>query len=148
MQRNILNILLFPIIYNNYNNYKDNFGIKDKSKTNFDSNNLYLNTNNKIKKDNSINNLNYINNSYNLIEGEVRNSIEMKKFDNKTNKNNYSKRGYNNKKNRKNFIKLNVWTCQNCSNINSNDFLYCKVCKRDKYGKLNRIKNPVNKKLK
>ena len=139
---------------NNFYNDKDIFGteendINKSKKKNFDLNNLYLNSINKNKKTSSINNLNYMNYSYNDIQMDRRRSAKQKKNENSENKNNninYNKRTYNDKSKSKNSLKLNAWTCQNCSNMNSDEFLYCKVCKRNKDGELNRIKTPAYEK--
>ena len=52
---------------------------------------------------------------------------------------------YNKKKKNLN-IKINFWKCQNCSNINKDKYLYCKICKKSKNIQLNKIKTPENDK--
>ena len=35
------------------------------------------------------------------------------------------------------------WTCDYCSNINREDYMYCKICKRSKNGKILRINTQI-----
>ena len=57
----------------------------------------------------------------------------------------YNKRTFNKKKNNL-YIKSKQWVCTNCSNINNNDYLYCRICKNNKEGELKRVKTPNNNK--
>ena len=67
--------------------------------------------------------------------------IIKKKINENSNKDiNYNKRTFNKNKNGQN-IKLDTWICQNCSNINKEAYLYCKVCKRNKEEELKKNKN-------
>ena len=43
------------------------------------------------------------------------------------------------------------WLCQYCSNMNREDFTYCKICRRNKEGKILRINTQllrINQKMK
>ena len=114
-----------------------------KKRKNFDLNNLYINGNSKNNKNYQKNNLNYMNYSYNDIHFNIkRNSKQNNKeslgkiFNNRT---------YNKRKNDPD-KKSKIWTCNNCSNINNDDYLYCKVCKRNKEEEIKRVKTPINNK--
>ena len=132
-----------------------NYNLKDKIETeindfnklkkkNFDLNNLYLNPKISNDKNISINNLNHMNYSYNDIQFDKRKNAKNNINEN-TVKNIYNKRTFNKNKKGQN-LKLNTWICQNCSNINKDDYIYCKVCRRNKEGELKRIKTPVDDK--
>ena len=115
---------------------------KSKRK-NFDLNNLYVNGN--IRNNNHIYNSNYMNYSYNDILFDKRKSSKHI-HENNNNKNyQYNKGTFNKKKNNLN-MKLNTWKCNNCSHINSDDYIYCKICKKNKDGEILRVKTPINDK--
>ena len=137
-------------LYNNiYNKNRDiiETEVKDFNVlkgTNFDLNNLYINSSINNDKKRIDNNLNYMNYSYNDIKYDKRRNSKNNLNENKNNYN-YSKRTYN--KNKKvGHIKLGTWICENCSNINVDDNIYCEICKRNKQGELKRVKTPINDK--
>ena len=126
------NIYNFNYIYNN-NNFDMNI-----LENNLDKNNIYNNYRitddkyekkkkiEKIKKNLNIKNIsNYNNNSY-LTENDK--SIRTIN-DNPTGKRN----------------QIGHWLCQYCSNMNRDDFIYCKICRRNKEGKILRINTQLLK---
>ena len=86
-----------------------------------------------------------MNYSYNEISFDKRKSSKKNIKDNNNKNIDYNKRTFNKNTNGKN-LKLNTWICQNCSNINKDGYIYCKVCKRNKEEELKRIKTPVDDK--
>ena len=145
----------------NKNNFYKNISNKEKDKEiietevnefnelkrkNLGLNNLYINPTIKDKNLNS----NYMNYSYNDIQFDKRKNSKKNIYENKTiyqnNNFNYNKRTYNKSKNGGRKIKLNTWICENCSNINSDEDLYCKICRKNKEGELKKIKTPINDK--
>ena len=119
------NIYNFNYIYNN-NNFDMNI-----VGNNVDKNNVihksYEKTKNNLKRNNN-NNIININNISNV---NSNNSV------------------YNNEKDNKNFKNVaksndnGHWTCDYCSNINREDYMYCKICKRSKNGKILRINTQI-----
>ena len=110
---------------------------------NNDINNIYINGKIISRKKNTINNLN-LNYSYNDIHLDKRKNSK-KRINDKNNKNNYNQTTFNKKKNNLN-IQINTWICRYCSNINSDDYLYCNVCKKNKNEELKKYKTPINDK--
>ena len=140
----------FEQIYKNniYNNKDiiemDESDFKQSKRKNLDLNKIYVNGNIINSKKNTINNLN-LNYSYNDIHFDKRKN--SKKITENNQKSNYNQTTYNNNNNELN-IHLNTWICRFCSNINSDDYLYCAVCKKNKE-ELKKFKTPLNdKKLK
>ena len=113
---------------------------------NFDLNNLYINDNK--SNNNYIYNSNYMNYSYNDILFDKRKNIKKKAkqiLNNNIDKKNYGVATFNKKQSNKIF-KLNNWKCNYCSSINSNDYIFCKICKKNKEGETIRVKTPINDK--
>jgi len=119
------NIYNFNYIYNN-NNFdmnilgnnvdKNNVIHKSYEKT---KNNLKRNNNNNVININNISNVNSNNSEYN-------NEKDNKNYKNVTKSND-----------------IGHWTCDYCSNINRDDYMYCKICKRSKNGKILRINTQI-----
>ena len=82
-------------------------------------NNLKRNNNNNIININNISNVNSNNSIYN-------NEKDNKSYKNVTKSND-----------------IGHWTCDYCSNINREDYIYCKICKRNKNGKILRINTQI-----
>ena len=93
---------------------------------NFDMNILGNNVDNNIYKNNNIINKSYDNNANDNIKND---NIIINNIKNQS----------------QNIIKNNEghWTCDYCSNINRDDFIYCKICKRNKNGKLLKINTQI-----
>lgn len=144
---------------NNINTHKNNNNDKIVSKSDDNSNsNIYnfnyiYNNNNfdmNILGNNIDKNTNAIHKSYektknNLKRNNNNNIININSISN-VNSNNSM---YNNEKDNKiykNEAKSNDaghWTCDYCSNINREDYMYCKICKRSKNGKILRINTQI-----
>ena len=102
-------------------------------------NNYLINKNSLVNK-NQKHNISISGNSYN-----VNNQFYYdKKVNNIINNSNNNIRNTNSEK----YIEINNnaknWKCNFCMNINREDFLYCKICKRNKEGKALRNKTPIN----
>ena len=125
------NIYNFNYIYNNNNFDMNILG------NNLEKNNSYniINKSNDIQKDNNSKK----NNNNNMIN--IKNISNIN--NNKSNSYIIDKENNNIKNNNsQNIIKSNDtghWTCDYCSNINRDDYIYCKICKRNKKGKILRI---------
>ena len=132
------NIYNFNYIYNN-NNFDMNI-----LENNLDKNNIYNNYNNyritddkyekkkkieKIKKNLNINNISNLNdNTNNSYLTDNDKSIRT------LNENVGGKKNL-----------TGHWICQYCSNMNRDDFIYCKICRRNKDGKILRINTQLLK---
>ena len=126
------NIYNFNYIYNN-NNFDMNI-----LENNLDKNDIYNNYRitddkydkkkkiEKIKKNLNINNISNLNNNSYLTDNDK--SIRT------LNENPTGKRN-----------QIGHWLCQYCSNMNRDDFTYCKICRRNKEGKILRINTQLLK---
>ena len=135
------NIYNFNYIYNN-NNFDMNI-----LENNLDKNNIYNNYRitddkydkkkkiEKIKKNLNINNISNINsNNNNSYFTDNDKSIRTL-----------------NENNSKRKIQIGHWACPYCSNMNRDDLMYCKICRRNKEGKILRINTQllrINQKMK
>jgi hypothetical protein len=109
-------------IYNNYRITDDKYDKKKKLE--------------KIKKNLNINNISNLNNNNN------NNSYltDIDKSMNTLNENSGKQKN-----------QIGHWLCQYCSNMNREDFTYCKICRRNKEGKILRINTQllrINQKMK
>ena len=119
---NIENNLDKNNIYNNYRITDDKYDKKKKLE--------------KIKKNLNINNISNLNNNNN------NNSYltDIDKSMNTLNENSGKQKN-----------QIGHWLCQYCSNMNREDFTYCKICRRNKEGKILRINTQllrINQKMK
>ena len=126
-ENNANNIYNFNYIYNN-NNFDMNIVGNNADKNNNYNiiNKSFEKQKKNTKKNNNIINIHNISN----INTDDINSNYLIEENNKI------------KSQNQNIIKNNgvgQWTCDYCSNINRDDFIYCKICKRNKKGKLLRI---------
>ena len=143
---------------NNINVHKNNNNEKIVSKSDDNSNNNiynfnYIYNNNNFDMNivgNNIDKNNVIHKSYektknNLKRNNNNNIININKISNVNSNNSV----YNNEKDNKNYkneAKNNDnghWTCDYCLNINREDYMYCKICKRSKNGKILRINTQI-----
>ena len=119
------NIYNFNYIYNNNNFDMNILGNNIEKKNNYNMENKnYEKIKNHLKKNNNIININNISN----ISPNNLNRNYIDKENNNTKNNNISKNN-----------EIGQWTCNYCSNINRDDFIYCKICRRNKNGKILRI---------
>ena len=120
------NIYNFNYIYNNNNFDMNILGNNIEKNNNYNMvNKSYEKTKNQLKKHN--NNIINLSNISNINTNNLnRNYIE--KESNSIKNNNLSKNN-----------EIGHWTCNYCSNINRDDFIYCKICRRNKKGKILRI---------
>ena len=157
-------------------NYEENNEIKSKSDDNMNNNIYnfnYIYNNNNFDMNILENNLdkNNIYNNYRITDDKYENKKKLEKIKKKLNINNISNLNNNtnnnannsyltendksistlneNKENKKN--QIGNWLCQYCSNMNRDDFMYCKICRRNKEGKILRINTQllrINQKMK
>ena len=120
------NIYNFNYIYNN-NNFDMNILGNNVDKNNNVIHKSYEKTKNNLKRNNN-NNIININNISNV---NSNNSIYNNEKDNKSYKNVTKSND------------IGHWTCDYCSNINREDYIYCKICKRNKNGKILRINTQI-----
>ena len=150
-------------------NYSNNSNKLRSNNLNIDNNGNISNKNRNISKsedntNNNIYNFNYIynnnnfdmnilgnnvdkNNNFNIINKSYeKQKINLKKNNNIININNISNintntnnKGNNNIKSQLKHNDIGHWTCDYCSNINRDDLIYCKICRRNKKGKILRI---------
>ena len=135
-KNDIININNSYLVSDDRKRKYQNKNISYQFNTDFSNNNSnYQNRNN--------NNLNQKNLNINSINNENNNYFNKKS--NKVKNNNVTNLPNNDKKKFKkinpmtnNYIDINIkighWKCENCSNINRDDYNYCKICKRDREG--------------
>ena len=154
-------------------NYEDNNEIKSKSDDNMNNNIYnfnYIYNNNNFDMNILENNLdkNNIYNNYRITDDKYDKKKKLEKIKKNLNINNISNLNNNNNNNSyltdidKSMNTLNEnngkqknqighWLCQYCSNMNREDFTYCKICRRNKEGKILRINTQllrINQKMK
>ena len=135
------NIYNFNYIYNN-NNFDMNI-----LENNLDKNNIYNNyriTDDKYDKKKKIE--------------KIKKNLNINNISNLNSKNNNSYLTDNdksirtiNENNSKRKIQIGHWACPYCSNMNRDDLMYCKICRRNKEGKILRINTQllkINQKMK
>ena len=143
----------------NINSHKNNDNNKIVSKSDDNSNSniynfnyIYNNNNfdmnilgNNIDKNSNIIHKSYEKTKDNLKRNNSNNIININNISN-VNSNNCIYNNEKDNKNYKNVTKSNDighWTCDYCSNINREDYMYCKICKRNKNGKILRINTQI-----
>ena len=142
----IININNSNLISDDRKRKYQNRNISYQFNTDFSNNSNYQNSKNN-------NNVNQKNLNINSINNEISNNYFNKKM-NKIMNNNITNISSNDKKKFKkintktnNYIDINIkighWKCENCSNINRDDYNYCKICRRDREG-MQRMKSPNN----
>jgi hypothetical protein len=130
------NIYNFNYIYNNNNFDMNIVGNNLEKKNNYNlenkKNNIKKKNNNNNSITNDTNKINKINNNLNKKNNNNNNNIKSHSIDKDIN-------SIKNKSVIKRDDDSDHWTCDYCSNMNRNDYIYCKICKRNKKGKRLRI---------
>ena len=147
-------------------NYEANDEIKSKSDDNMNNNIYnfnYIYNNNNFDMNILENNLdkNNIYNNYRITDDKYDKKKKIEKIKKNLNINNISNLNDNTNNsyltdNDKSIRTLNEnhpgeknlighWICQYCSNVNRDDFIYCKICRRNKDGKILRINTQLLK---
>ena len=136
--------------------------INSKSDDNMNSNIYnfnYIYNNNNFDMNILENNLDNNNYNYKITDDRIDKRRKIEKIKKNLNINNISNLNNNNNnsflteddksiRNQNQNIKTNLigqWICQYCSNINRDDFMYCKICRRNKSGKILRINTQLLK---